>query len=331
MWSPLVKGLVSLVILIASALSTWAAGILVVTSPVDGAFVGGATTISFRIENGVVEVTIRAVITAQVGGESTTLTTRVIPDSEGRASGSMTWNPSRSFPEGLYTIEVSAEEPGNVYNTVTLNVTLDRKEPRLLDFSPQPGTFLRTTIHITAEILEPNLEEWKVTVNDEDIPNNTGTGNTIDVLWDPSNIEEDGPQTIKIKMKDRAQNEATKEIEVFLDRAPPQINVLFPRTNQSVRPGTVLGVTFDVVDSRNDSVDVMAITVELRDMSDNLIRRVARMRYRQVNDTTSRWEGRALVRLPGNVTQFQLVVSAIDKAGNAAVVQRIPLVVGRRR
>ncbi|MEM4408394.1 MAG: hypothetical protein QXI19_06595 [Candidatus Caldarchaeum sp.] len=324
------KALVVLVTILASALPVLA-GVLVVTAPVDGAFVGGATTISFRIEGGVVEVTVRAVITAQVGGSATTLTTRVTPDHKGRASGSMTWNPSRSFPEGLYTIEVSAEEPGNSYNTVTLSVTLDRKEPRLLDFSPQPGTFLRTTIRITGEIMEPNLEEWKVTVNDEDIPNNTGTGNTIDVFWDPSNIEEDGPQTIKIKMKDRAQNEATKEIEVFLDRAPPQINVLFPRSGQAVRPNTVMGVAFDVVDSRSTSVDVMAITVEIRDMSDNLIRRVARMRYREVNETTSRWEGRALVRLPGNVTSFQLVVTAIDKAGNPAVVQRVPLVVGRGR
>ncbi len=325
------KDLVALVITGLALGSPLLAGVLVVTSPVDGAFVGGTTTINFRIEGGVLEVTVRARITPQAGGEATTLTTRVIPDAKGRASGSMTWNPSRSFPEGLYTIEVSAEEPGNPYNTVTITVTLDRKEPRLLDFSPQPGTFLRATIRITAEILEANMEEWRVTVNDEDIPNNTGTGNTIDILWDPSNIEEDGPQTIKIKMKDRAQNEATQEIEVFLDREPPQINVLFPRSNQSVRPNTVLGVTFDVVDSRSDSVDVMAITVELRDMSDNLIRRVARMRYREVSDTTARWEGRALVRLPGNVTQFQLVITAIDKAGNPAVVQRVPLVVGRRR
>lgn len=328
---PMMKGLVALMILMLGAVSPVMAGVLVVTSPVDGAFVGGTTTINFRIEGGVVEVTVQAVITPQVGGNPTTLTTRVIPDSEGRASGSMTWNPSRSFPEGLYTIEVSASEPGNSYNTVIITVTLDRKEPRLLDFSPQPGTFLSTTIRITAEILEPNMEEWRVTVNNEDIPDNTGTGNTISILWDPSNIEEDGPQTIRIKMKDRAQNESTKEIEVFLDREPPQINVLFPRSNQAIRPNTIMGVSFDVVDSRSDSVDVVAIQVELRDMSDNLIRRVARMGYRRVNDTTSRWEGRALVRLPGGTTQFQLVITAIDKAGNPAVVQRVPLVVGRRR
>ncbi|MCH8274055.1 MAG: hypothetical protein IH851_04630 [Armatimonadetes bacterium] len=306
-------------------------GTLIVTSPEQDDFVGATTTISFRIEDGVIQVTVRATITAQVGGVSTTLETRVTPNQKGDASGSMTWSPSEAFPEGVYDIVVTATETGNPYNTVSFSVTLDRKEPEFTDFGPLDGSFIQGTVTITAEIDEPNIEEWRVTVNGQDIPDNTGSATSISVEWDTTNIEEDGPQTIKIVVKDKADNQGTHEVEVILDRAAPQINVLFPRSNMSIRPGGIMAVAIDVVDSASDAVDVTAIIVELRDMSNNLIRRVSRFRYSDVNDTTARWLGRVRLRLPSGVSEFKLVVGAVDKAGNTAVTQEVPLHAGRGR
>ena len=109
------------------------AGTLTVTAPLDGAFVGSSTNITFRIAGGVVEVLVRAVITSKVTGATTTIETRVTPDENGNVpNGSMTWSPSQSFPEGEYTIFVTATEPGNTYKPTTINVTLDRLEAPLV-------------------------------------------------------------------------------------------------------------------------------------------------------------------------------------------------------
>lgn len=305
------------------------AGVLEVTSPANGDFVGGSTPISFRIRGGVNQVTVRATIVQSGGGASTSLQTTVTPDQNGDASGTITWNPSQSFPEGDYDITVTATETGNTYNSVMITVTLDRLAPRLFEFSPLNHTFINGPINITARIDEPpgNIEEWRVTVNDQDLPNNTGSTGTVSVMWDPTNIKEDGEQTVKIIVKDKARNESTQEITVTLDRASPQVIPVYPLNNQNVRPGSILTVAIDIVDASATSVDPLAVRVEIRDMSNNLIRPVARLRYDEVNSTTSRWVGRWRVISP--VREFKLVITAIDKAGNPAVIQEVPLRLGR--
>ncbi len=314
-----------------SAQAALSQGVLIVTSPANGAFVGSTTTISFRIDNGVREVTVRAEITAQVGGGATAIETRVTPDSNGDASGSLTWNPSDAFDEGLYDIHVTATEQGNVYNDVDLTVTLDRKKPELTDHTPQNNSFVNGIVTITAEIEELNLDSWRVTVNNQDIPFNTGNTPTISVTWDTSNIEDDGEQEIKFIIKDLAQNQQEITVSVFLDRQSPTVTVLTPRTDQQIPPLSTLGVAFDVADAAHNSVSISGILVEIRLLDGTLVKRVSRLRYGQVNDTTSRWMGRVRLRLPEGVSNFKLVITVVDKAGNPTVIQEVPLQYSRGR
>jgi len=301
------------------------AGTLTVTSPEDGAFVGSNTTIDFRIQGGNVQVTVRAQIVKVGGGASTTLETRVTPDESGNATGSLSWNPSDSFPEGDYDITVTATEPGNTYNTVNLTVTLDRIKPRFRDFSPLADSFVRGVVTITALIDEVNVKEWRVTVDNADLPNNTGNGTSVSVIWDTSFIEEDGAKTIRIKVIDKANNEDTLEIPVTVDRAAPTVNVVFPRSNQVIRPGTVSAVVVKINDGGGNSVDWMAVLVEMRRMDDTVIRRAYRLRW-----TGTEWLGRLPVYF-SDPDQFKLTVRVVDRAGNVAPVQEIPLTTGRSR
>jgi hypothetical protein len=306
------------------------AGTLTVTAPSEGAFVGSSTNITFRISGGVVEVTVRARITSDVNGATTTLETRVTPDENGNVpSGSMTWAPSTSFPEGPYTIVVTATEPGNSYEPTTIHVTLDRLDPRLFEYSPINNSFINGPINVTAEIDEPNIDTWRVTVNDADLPNNTGSKPSVNVEWDPSNIELDGEQTVKIIVKDLARNESTQTITVTLDRAAPVVNVVYPRVNQPIIPGSIMSVLILIQDISSTSVDPISVRAEIQDMNGNIIRRVSRLTYEEVNDTTARWVGRWRAVIKGGVDQFKLVVNVVDRAGNVAATQEVPLHFGR--
>lgn len=305
------------------------AGTLTVTAPANGAFVGSSTTITFRIAGGVVEVTVRAVITSKSTGASTTLTTQVTPDENGDANGSLQWSPSTSFPEGDYTIHVTATEPGNTYKPTTIIVTLDRLDPRLFEYSPINNSFINGPINITALIDEPNIDTWRVTVNDADLPNNTGSTPSVNVLWDPENIELDGEQTVKILVKDLARNESTQTITVTLDRAAPVVNVVYPRVNQAIIPGSIVTVLVLIQDISSTSVDPVAVVAEIQDMGGNVIRRVSRLTYEEVNSTTARWVGRWRAVTTGGVEKFKLVVNVVDRAGNVAATQTVPLHFGR--
>ncbi len=90
---------------------------------------------------------------------------------------------------------MTVNEPNNPYNEVRLNVLVDVKRPEFLDYSPNNGSFVKGTVKIQASIRETNVRDWQVRVNEEDIPNNTGTGNTVTVLFtrlDPTRRAADG-------------------------------------------------------------------------------------------------------------------------------------------
>jgi hypothetical protein len=323
-----------LTLVLAAFSSSAFAQTLTLTSPIDGDFVGTSNTFRFRATGISQQVRVTVKIEKNPGGNpSTTLpVVQIEPNAEGNGEGSATWNPGTSFPEGLYDITITSTHGGSPLPTITLQVTLDTTKPEIVDFSPATNSFINASpVMITALIQELNMEEWRVTVNDEDIPNNTGGGNNVSVLWDPSNIQQDGEQTIKITAKDLAGNSETKEIKVILDRASPEILVLFPRANQLVVPNGQMGVSFDVIDSAPDSVDIGAIIVDLKTMGGQFIKRVGRISYTERNTTTSRWTGLVRVILPPGVTEFKLVISCVDKAGNPATTQEVPLTTTRAR
>lgn len=299
------------------------AGTLTVTSPTEGAFLGTSNTLRFQITGATLEVTIGVDIDSGQG--VTHIEQRFTPDGDGKINDSIPLNFSASSPEGPYTITVTATEPGNTYNTVVLHVTVDVTKPKFFDLNPIDQSFVKgPNVPIIVKVIDANFKEYRVQINNQDIPGNTGTtldaNSTFTVNWNTNGILTDGSQTITITTKDQANNEATQTLNVTLDRIAPVTTIQFPRSDTAIRPRSDITVVVDVADASSSSVSVTGIDVVIKDMNNNFIMRVPRMSFQAQGSTTVRWTGRILktTPLPRN---FKVVTTTVDRAGNVGVSQ----------
>jgi hypothetical protein len=314
-------------LLLTAALSPAAfAGTLSVTSPSNNDFLGRTNNVSVNITGASREVTVR--VRAIGTGTGTTGTTfefekRFTPDSDGKANGTIPANFSEGAPQGRYDLRVTGTEQGNTYNTVVIPVTIDVAEPEFLNFNPADSTFVNGgtsgIVPIRVSVNEANIKESRVQVNSADIPNNTSTLRNFTVNWDIRNIRQDGEQSISIKVDDKAQNSTSRTVSVTIDRLRPNSNITAPARGLQILPGTNIPVAVDIRDQFTGSVDPTGIDVVARTLSGAFIARVSR-RGTNNNGTTLNWFGR--LRWRNNFpTEFKIVVTAVDKAGNRAVVQ----------
>jgi hypothetical protein len=302
-----------------SALSM--AGTLTVTAPTAGKFLGERNTLTFNGRDARVQVTVQAVITGPTG--STTLSTQVTPDADGKFSGSLALNFSQTAFQGDYTIVVSATEPNASYTPTNLNVKVDTRTPRLLDYRPAQNSFVKGVVPIVFQLLEANMKEWRITVGGADIPNNSGTTETsFNVNYDTTTVEIDGAQNIALAVKDLADNPLNFSIPVTVDRKAPIVNVQFPRNDTPIRRRSDVNVIIDVADQFGNAVDLTGVDVVVQRTDGTFISRVARQSWVDSGNNTWRWKGRLRYRtsLPN---EYILVVSAIDKAGNVATRQQV--------
>ncbi len=304
------------------------AGTITVTSPNAGDFLGKNNTVKLTVQDAYHQV--RVVVTAtNVADPTVQITSQqdFDPDADHKINGSMPLNFSDSTPEGQYRITVVPSEPGATYNTITpFLVNVDVNIPRFKDTNPITGSFVRGIVPISAALEEHNMKEWRVQISSRDIPNNSGTTDSFVVNWDTSSIRDDGGQTITIKAEDLAKNTNTKTISVTVDRVAPSITVQTPSSGARLRPKTNIAVAIDLVDQFANSVNINGITVSLQRLDGSTIGLVARRSIR-ANGNTMSWSGRIQYSraLP---SQFRLVVRAVDRAGNQAVTQVVPLKIG---
>lgn len=303
-----------------SAMSAYAATFSV-TSPTNGKWLGATNTLSFNGTGAKVQVTIQAVITGP--GGSTTVSTTVNPPVNGEFSGTLPLNFSQSVAQGDYTIAVTATEPGNTYTPINLNVKVDTKTPKLLEYKPAQNSFTKGTVPILFKILEDNMKEWRITVGGADIPNNTGTTETtLSVNYDSSTLDNDGAQNIALVAKDQADNALNFSIPLTIDRKPPTSTVQFPQSSSPVRPRSDVNVIIDVSDQFANAVDLTGLDVVIQKTDGAFITRVARESWRDIGNNTWRWTGRLRYRA-GFPAIYKVVVSAVDKAGNIATRQQV--------
>lgn len=305
------------------AAATWAQT-LTVTSPTEGSFIGLTNQVKFSITGAVVEVRVDVVATGP-GGVQFTNTGRFTPDSEGKINSSLNLNFNQGVPEGAYSILVTATEPGNTYAPVTVNVTLDVTKPKFLQFNPIDGTFIRGVVPIRVKVLEPNFKDYRVQIDGQDIPNNTGTtlvNGEFTVSWDTTGIQFDGTKTIQIRLRDQAENEENRNFDVTLDRVSPTVTIVQPRSDIKLAPRSSVSVAIDINDGAPSSVSVTGIDVVARTLAGDYIGRVSMRSFRNTGGNTNRWTGRLRYRssLP---RKFKLVVTTVDKAGNIAVTQEV--------
>jgi hypothetical protein len=322
--STLLRVLVGIVAVLSASLAL-ADPTLTVTSPTEGAFIGTNNQLKFIVHGATLEVTVHATIVGPTGG-TTNVEQRFTPNASGDIDNSLPLNFSPSSPEGNYTITVSATHPGFTIPDTVIHVVLDVTKPKILEFNPINNSFVKgPTVPITVKVNETNIKEWKVQVNGQDIPNNSGT--TVDsngrftVAWDVSGILTDGTQSVSITIKDKADNVSTQNASVTVDRIKPSITIQFPRSDSNIRPGSTISVVIDVQDASTSSVDVTGLDVTLTTIAGQFITRVPRISFSGSGGNTLRWTGRIRgrdIKLP---KQFKVVANAIDKAGNVAVTQ----------
>jgi hypothetical protein len=307
---------------ICSAISAFA-GTFSVTSPTNGAWLGSTNTLNFTGNGAHVQITVQAIITSPSG--STTVSTNVNPDVNGNFTGTLPLNFSPSVAQGDYTIAVTATEPGNTYAPVNLNVKVDTKTPKLLEFSPAQNSFSKGTIPIFFKILEANMKEWRITVGGADIPNNTGTTETtLSVNYDSSTLENDGAQNIALSAKDQAGNTLSYTIPLTIDRKAPNSLIQFPQSTSPIRPRSDINVIVDVSDQFAGAVDFTGVDVVIQKTDGSFFTRASRIAWKDIGNNTWRWTGRLRYRA-GMPTTFKIVVSALDKAGNVAVRQEVTI------
>jgi hypothetical protein len=300
-----------------------------VTSPTEGAFLGQSNQVKFTIRGAEQEVRVRVRATGPAG--TTEIEQRFSPNVDGEIDNqSITLNFSESSPEGDYVIEVSATEPGKTYPVITRNVIVDVVKPKFLTYSPLPNAFVSGIVPIRVQLDEPNVQEWRVQINNQDIPNNTGVSQQFIVNWNTAGILNDGNQTITIKVKDKAENEASQTISVTLDRVPPVISIQYPRSNSDIIPNTDFPVVVDITDGSQGSVDVTGIDVVIQNMNGQFLARVTRTSFRTIGSTV-RWSGTVRMRRISLPATFKLVVTAVDRAGNSGAPQEVVLSTGRGR
>lgn len=299
------------------------AGTFNVTSPTNGKWLGTTNTLNFNGSGATVQVTVVAVITSP--GGSSTVSTNVNPDFNGNFSGTLPLNFSVSVAQGDYTIAVTATEPGNTYSPVNLNVKVDTKTPKLLQFSPAQNSFSKGIIPISFKILEDNMKDWRITVGGADIPNNTGTTETtLNVNYDSSTLETDGSQNVALSAKDQADNTLSFIVPLTIDRKPPNSVIQFPQAGSPIRPRSDINVIIDIADQFVASIDVTGIDVVIQKIDGAFITRASRISWRDINNNMWRWSGRIRYR-SGFPSTYKVVVSAIDKAGNVAVRQEVTI------
>lgn len=318
------------------------AGVLTITEPASGTvsnptLIGNNASIKFNITGGVNRVdlvaTLRKVSDNTVVG---TFNEQATPDADGKASGQIALALVEGVTEEVpYKVTVTARDINiaTTYNTITLYILPDLTKPKILQFNPNQTSFVKGVVPITVRVSEANLKDWRVQINNQDIPNNTGTtvnsNGEFVVQWITSGLLTDGPKTINIRVRDEADNETSLAVDVTVDRNPPTVAFLVPRSGSTISPGTTISVVMDITDFNQAALDTSGVDVVVRKMDGTFIARVSRISYNGTGSNTKRWVGRIRWRQGQLPSQFKITASVVDRAGNAASPQTVTVRLGR--
>jgi len=299
---------------------------LSVTSPTEGGFLGFSNQVKFLITNASEETTVRVTATGPAG--PTVIEKKFTPDSDNKINDSIALNFNESSPSGAYTILVEAFDSSFTATPITRNVTVDVLKPKILEFNPISSSAVKgPSVPINVKVSEANLKEWRIKIDGNDIPNNTGTtldtNGSFQVNWNVTGFLTDGNHTINISVKDKSENETTQSVTVRLDRLPPSISISFPRSDSRIRPNSDFSVLVDITDPNAGSVDLTGVDVIIRSTTNTYIYRVPRISFQSTGQGSFRWSGRVLKKTIKLPSTFKIVVTAVDRAGNIAVSQSI--------
>lgn len=308
---------------------------LSVTSPNSGDLLGRTNQVKFLGDNIQSQIRVTVVLTKSDDAAISFTNEQLFdPDSNKKVTGSIDLNIDDASPQGSYNLKIQWTHGGIRQADIVIGtLTVDTKVPKFKNVIPASNSFVSDNVVIQGELEEPNINQWRVKINDKDIPNNSGSTANISVLWQTKDaqgnpiVENDGPYTISIKVDDKAKNSATRSLSITLDRVPPSSSIKSP-TGTNYRPTAIIPVVINIDDQYDNSVIKEGVDVELRSLDGQFLQKVAR-RSARAQGSTLQWIGRIKnsVKLP---TQFKIVVTAVDRAGNKAQLQEITVTIAGR-
>lgn len=315
----------ALVLLMMASLG-WA-GTLTVTSPTNGAYIGASSQLNFNITGASLQVTVTVLVTYP-GGATTTESQNFNPNPQGQISGQLPLAFNSGDPQGQYGISVTATEPNNSYTPTDLTITVLPNGPMFNSYSPATGSFVNSTVHIRASINDAYLKQWQVQVNGQSIPNNTGTSNSVAVDWNTAGVPTDGVETVTITATDLANNTTTQTATLTLQRVPPVLTIVSPVSGAKIVSGSEVDVLLNVQGEFAGSIDRTGIDVIAKTASGTYIARVSVASFTATQGNAYQWTGRIRYRTGLLPPSFNIVATAVDKAGNRATPQTVTVTVG---
>lgn len=313
---------------------------IVVSSPVNNDFLGKTNTVSFNITGAEFQVKVRVVATHIATKQSVTSEKDFTPTNQNTITDTLPLNFDVSAPQGAWKIDVTPiEKDGNqtyTYQPPVVKIdpiTVDLKSPTFFTINPLDKNYVRGTganqiVKINATLNEPNIDKWKVQINGGDILNNQGDTPTVNVDWSTKGIQQDGTQTISIKVDDKAKNTSSKTVTVTLDRISPNSQIVTPGPSTRIPPNTTIPVLVEIEDQFADSLEGSGIDVVVKTLANKFIARVSR---RALTNSGNKLSFAGRIRPSKNLpSEFKLVVTAFDKAGNKATIQETRVKIGNR-
>lgn len=144
------------------------------------------------------------------------------------------------YPDGNYTISARAVDFANNTGYDTISVIVDNTPPAINITSPANNSFVKGTVIIDADVVEPNPAVVNALVD------GLLLSESLPAVWD-SVTYPDGSHSAGVYVADTAGNDAFASVSVIVDNTAPEVEITAPANGSAVR--SVVNITADAYDA----------------------------------------------------------------------------------
>lgn len=225
-----------------------------------------------------------------------------------------TWNTtSEAYPDGAYTIELSASDKAGNSAGETVTVTVDNTLPTAIIRAPSDEAFLRGTVTIEVAGEDVNLDKIELKIN-ELVVQTWSTEGTHIYLWNTKALS-DGTYRITLTVYDKAENNKETSVQTVVDNTSPLIEApMWKPEEPSVN--TQVNVTAWVSDLQPGS-GLKNVTLWYRNTT------MDDWQPLTMNLNITSWNWTVTIPAQSAETTIKFFIEAFDNAGNKAVSDQI--------
>ena len=177
------------------------------------------------------------------GGTSRAITTGTVPDDGALAAVD-------GLPDGEHVLVLTARDGAENEGQSLVRFASDSTPPQVVFAAPLAGAWLADAlVPVTARVAEEHPRLGRLTVTDaagtrELAKVETFPGGELHAEWAPEQ-DQDGPAKVVAEVTDLAGNTTTRELDVFVDWAPPVAHITSPRDGYLGVPPVFTGTADD--------------------------------------------------------------------------------------